>query len=74
MAWRKGYLRSTEQRNGKSLRKVYCARPPGGKAPAATKIKVREFIGELFEGNSDRAETAYTCQQLRDKDSDFNAG
>ena len=47
---KKGYLRSTEQRNGKSLRKVYCATPLGRKALAAAKIKVREFIGELFEG------------------------
>jgi len=46
----KGYLRATELRNGKSLRKVYRATPLGKKALAAAKVKVREFIGELFEG------------------------
>jgi len=47
---KKGYLRSTEHRDGKSLRKVYRATPPGCKALAAAKPKVREFIGELMEG------------------------
>ena len=43
-------MRSTERRNGKSLRKVYRATPLGRKALAAAKSKVREFIGELIEG------------------------
>lgn len=47
---KKGYLRSTEQRNGKSLRKVYRATPLGRKALEAASAKVREFIGELMEG------------------------
>lgn len=47
---KKGYLKATERRDGKSLRKVYRATPVGRKALAAAKIKVREFIGELFEG------------------------
>ncbi|MGD0497075.1 MAG: PadR family transcriptional regulator [Bryobacteraceae bacterium] len=47
---RKGYLRSTEQRNGKSLRKVYRATPLGRKALAAAKSKVRELLRELMEG------------------------
>ena len=47
---KKGYLRSIEQRNGKSLRKVYRATPLGRKALAAASAKVREFIGELMEG------------------------
>jgi PadR family transcriptional regulator PadR len=47
---KKGYLRARELRNGKSLRKVYRATPLGRKALEAAKIKVREFIGELFEG------------------------
>jgi PadR family transcriptional regulator PadR len=46
----KGYIKATELRNGKSLRKVYRATPLGRKALAAAKLKVREFIGELFEG------------------------
>jgi len=36
---------------GKSLRNVYQATPPGRKALAAAKSRVRAFIGELFEGN-----------------------
>jgi PadR family transcriptional regulator, regulatory protein PadR len=47
---KKGYLSSIEQRNGKSLRKVYRATPLGHKALAAATTKVREFIGELMEG------------------------
>ena len=47
---KKGYLRSSEQRNGKSLRKIYRATPLGRKALAAARAKVREFIGELMEG------------------------
>ena len=47
---RKGYLRTTEQRSGKSLRKVYRATPLGRKALRAAKIKVRELFGELIEG------------------------
>ena len=47
---RKGYLRSSEKRQGKSLRKVYRATRLGRKALAAAKIKVRELFGELIEG------------------------
>src|SRR5437867_1952135 len=47
---KKGYLRSTEQRNGKSLRKVYRATPAGRKALEAAKNKVRELFRELIEG------------------------
>ena len=46
----KGYLKSTEIRNGKSLRKVYRATPLGRKALAAAKEKVRELFRELMEG------------------------
>ena len=45
----KGYLRSEEQRNGKSLRKVYRATRQGKKALLATKDKVRELFRELVE-------------------------
>lgn len=48
----KGYIRAKEHRNGKSLRKVYRATPLGRKALAAARTKVREFIGELFDGES----------------------
>jgi DNA-binding PadR family transcriptional regulator len=45
----KGYLRSSEERNGRWSRKVYRATPLGRKALAAAKEKVRELFGELFE-------------------------
>ncbi len=47
---KKGYLRSIEQRNGKSLRKVYRATPLGRKALIAANSKVRELFRELIEG------------------------
>ena len=46
----KGYLRSRQERNGKSLRKVYRATPRGRKALEAAKDKVRELFRELMEG------------------------
>lgn len=50
---KKGYLRSSEERNGKSLRKVYRATPLGRKALLAAKSKVRELFQELIlEGES----------------------
>ncbi len=45
---KRGYLRSREQRNGKSLRKVYRATPLGRKALSAAKSKVRELFKELI--------------------------
>jgi PadR family transcriptional regulator, regulatory protein PadR len=48
---RKGYLRSKEQRNGKSLRRVYQATALGKKALAASKNRVRELFHELVEGD-----------------------
>ena len=47
---KKGYLRSTQQRNGKSLRKVYRATALGRKALEASTTKVRELFRELMEG------------------------
>jgi DNA-binding PadR family transcriptional regulator len=46
---RKGYLRSTEQRSGKSLRRLYQATPMGRKALVAARQKVSELFGELLE-------------------------
>jgi PadR family transcriptional regulator, regulatory protein PadR len=46
---KKGYLRSTERRNGKSLRRIYRATPLGRKALAAAKGKVLELLRELME-------------------------
>ncbi len=45
---KKGYLRSAEQRSGKSRRKVYRATAAGKKALAAAKSKVRELFQELI--------------------------
>ncbi len=47
---KKGYLRSTQQVNGKSRRTVYRATALGRKALAASKIKVRELFRELMAG------------------------
>jgi len=46
---RKGYLRSSEERNGRWVRKTYRTTPLGGKALEVAKEKVRELFGELFE-------------------------
>ena len=45
----KGYLESREERNGKSLRRVYRATKRGSKALAASKSRVRELFHELME-------------------------
>src|SRR6478672_6986703 len=42
---RRGYLKSTSQRSGKTARRVYRATPAGRKALAAAKSKVRELFG-----------------------------
>lgn len=47
---KKGYLRSTQQRSGKSLRKIYRATPTGRKALALARSKIRELFGEVIEG------------------------
>ena len=47
---KKGYLRSSEQANGKSRRKIYRATPLGRKVLTAAKKKVRELFHELMEG------------------------
>ena len=48
---KKGYLRSREQRSGKSLRKVYRATSLGRKALAISRRKVDELYRELMEGD-----------------------
>lgn len=45
----KGFLRSAKERVGRTERRVYRATPAGRKALVATKTKVRELFGELFE-------------------------
>jgi len=46
---KKGYLRATERRDGRSRRFVYRATPLGRKALAAAKSKIRELFHELIE-------------------------
>jgi PadR family transcriptional regulator PadR len=48
---KKGYLKSTQKRNGKSLRRLYRATARGRKALAAAKGRVRELFHELIEGD-----------------------
>lgn len=45
----KGYLVSMIEREGKRLRRMYQATPPGRKALAAARRKVSELFGELLE-------------------------
>jgi PadR family transcriptional regulator PadR len=46
---RKGYLRSTNERSGKRLRRMYQATSLGRKALVAARQKVSELFGELLE-------------------------
>jgi len=46
---RRGYLRSTKERLGKTSRRVYRATPLGRKVLAGAREKVRELFGELLE-------------------------
>jgi len=47
----KGYLRSNQERKGKSLRKVHRATREGRNALAAAKSKIRELFQEIVEGH-----------------------
>jgi DNA-binding PadR family transcriptional regulator len=46
---KKGYLRSRERRDGKSLRKIYYATSKGRKALEGPKDKIRELFHEVVE-------------------------
>jgi DNA-binding PadR family transcriptional regulator len=46
---KKGYLRSKEERSGRSLRRVYRATGQGRRALIASKDRVRELFRELIE-------------------------
>jgi DNA-binding PadR family transcriptional regulator len=48
---RKGYLRSSSRRSGKSSRRMYLATPLGRKMLGTAKEKVSELFGELFEAD-----------------------
>src|SRR6185369_10091284 len=45
----KGYLRSSEQAEGRQRRRVYRTTARGRKALASAREKVQELFGELFE-------------------------
>jgi DNA-binding PadR family transcriptional regulator len=46
---KRGYLRSTEKRDGRQTRRFYRTTAAGRKALNSAKEKVRELVGELFE-------------------------
>lgn len=46
---KKGYLRSSEEGEGRQSRRVYRATPKGRRALAAAKVKVRELFSDLLE-------------------------
>jgi DNA-binding PadR family transcriptional regulator len=46
---KRGYLRSREQREGRSIRRLYQATPHGRRALAAVTGKVQELFRELIE-------------------------
>ena len=46
---RKGYLRSSNEREGKRSRRVYRATPLGRKVLLSARAKVSELFGELLE-------------------------
>jgi DNA-binding PadR family transcriptional regulator len=52
---KKGYLRSHEQRFGRTARRMYRITPSGRRAFNAAKRKVRELFGELFEEEGGRS-------------------
>lgn len=45
---RKGYLRSTKERVGKTMRRLYSITPTGESALGEAKEKVRELYGEII--------------------------
>jgi PadR family transcriptional regulator len=47
---RKGYLRSTERRLGRTARRMYRITPSGRHALEDAKHKVQELFGEMFDG------------------------
>jgi PadR family transcriptional regulator PadR len=47
---KRGYLRSSQERVGKSVRRVYGITKSGRRALKTAKQRVRELFGELIEG------------------------
>jgi PadR family transcriptional regulator PadR len=50
---KKGYLRSSEEGEGRQSRRVYRATPKGQRAVTAAKVKVHELFSELLEEEED---------------------
>ena len=48
---RKGLLRSTTERRGRTKRRLYGATPAGHRALRVAKERVKELFGELFEND-----------------------
>jgi len=46
---RNGLLRASEEKHGKTSRKLYTATPAGRRALRVAKKRVKELFGELFE-------------------------
>ena len=51
---KKGYLRSWEERDGKSLRRLFRATPKGRQALRAAKKKIRELFAEVVGDDTKR--------------------
>ena len=47
---KRGYLKSEEERSGKSIRRLYRITASGRRALKTAKLRVRELFGELIEG------------------------
>ena len=47
---RRGYLKSVEERSGRSIRRLYKITASGRRALKTAKLRVRELFGELIEG------------------------
>jgi PadR family transcriptional regulator len=47
---KRGYLKSEEERSGKSIRRLYRITASGRHALKTAKLRVRELFGELIEG------------------------
>jgi PadR family transcriptional regulator PadR len=47
---KRGYLKSEQERSGKSIRRLYRITASGRRALKTAKLRVRELFGELIEG------------------------
>jgi len=47
---KRAYLKSEEERSGRTTRRLYKITPPGRRALKTARLRVRELFGELIEG------------------------